>query len=379
MKIGAFAKKFDVKKSTVRYYTEKNLLVPNRKGTYPDFDETCEEDMKLIMAYRELNLSVEEIAEFLINKRLNQGYNKFYIANLKKSLIEKKSELLNLIRKSEEKVKGIDHYMNTLEDLDDKYDVKKGMTMKMLGHLKCPDCNQSFAMTHAEIYNGLIRSGLLSCDCGILFRLEDGLIIQSSYEHDPKRVGGLLSRNIKNQYYSELKLATSELNKVFSKWDHNKGILFLEAGIEILTFNLEQYLSMDGRYYFINRNKKLLSYLRDKLSSHESFDAFVFIVMQDQIPLYDVKYLVDLDGSANDQIYLSNKPLTSTLSKSLKGLEEIMYLGFGYYPIDEKYLKSYKSIFLEHIVYEKSVTGADVIMEVGRENIDIKLYHYTRA
>src|SRR6056297_1287985 len=65
LKIGEFAARFDVKKETVRFYTDKNLLTPVKIGNFYDYDRNCIEDMKTILQLKEMDFNLEEISKYL--------------------------------------------------------------------------------------------------------------------------------------------------------------------------------------------------------------------------------------------------------------------------------------------------------------------------
>ncbi|MGX7150112.1 MerR family transcriptional regulator [Enterococcus ureasiticus] len=70
MKITAFAKKFNLSTDAVRFYERSGLLQPERQSnSYREFTETDQQDLKIILALKELDFSLKEICYLLELKR----------------------------------------------------------------------------------------------------------------------------------------------------------------------------------------------------------------------------------------------------------------------------------------------------------------------
>lgn len=61
MKIGEFAKKYDIPISTVRYYIDENLITPKKNGAQYDFSKYNEFEMQILVDLRESAFSLEEM------------------------------------------------------------------------------------------------------------------------------------------------------------------------------------------------------------------------------------------------------------------------------------------------------------------------------
>ena len=70
MKIGEFAKKYNVPISTIRYYIEEGLLTPRKKGAQYDFNEANESEIQLLIDLRESSFSLEEMRQFVNISRI---------------------------------------------------------------------------------------------------------------------------------------------------------------------------------------------------------------------------------------------------------------------------------------------------------------------
>lgn len=70
MKITAFAQQFNLSTDAIRFYERSGLLQPMRQTNgYREFTETDQQDLKIILALKELNFSIKEINYLLELKR----------------------------------------------------------------------------------------------------------------------------------------------------------------------------------------------------------------------------------------------------------------------------------------------------------------------
>ncbi len=69
LRIGAFAKQFNVPASTIRYYIQRGILVPEVQNSQYLFSESCVQDMKQVLEFKEMQFSLEDIHALLTQKR----------------------------------------------------------------------------------------------------------------------------------------------------------------------------------------------------------------------------------------------------------------------------------------------------------------------
>ena len=69
LRIGAFAKRFNVPASTIRYYIQRGILVPEVQNSQYLFSESCVQDMKRVLEFKEMQFSLEDIHELLTQQR----------------------------------------------------------------------------------------------------------------------------------------------------------------------------------------------------------------------------------------------------------------------------------------------------------------------
>ena len=67
MKIGKFGEVNNLSIDTIRHYMDLSLIIPEKRGTL-FFDEYCQTDLELILHYKDLGFSLNEIKELFFIK-----------------------------------------------------------------------------------------------------------------------------------------------------------------------------------------------------------------------------------------------------------------------------------------------------------------------
>lgn len=304
MKIGAFAKHFQVNKTTVRFYTDINLLIPDSTGTYPNYNETCLKDMANIILYKSLGFTIEEIKEIKVLER-------FYV-NLSDSNMKHIHDLMD--KKITHHYKMIDEYrqqIKRIEVLKQSIDTSKiqqtmGVPFMSLSFLKCPICHESFDIENAQIKDNVIQEGSLKCRCGSNHNITDGIVYPKGFKPiDASRDKQLESieyvNKLNNNHISVIKHTGTKLNKNLDKMDHSKGIIFANADTDILMMNLDQCFKENGFYFLCSYDINALLILKSKMERQEIKGHLTFIVYNKKVPLIkDIPYLIDNVGNLYD-------------------------------------------------------------------------------
>lgn len=306
MKIGAFADKYKIKKSTIRYYSDINLLLPITSGTYPDYDDKCEKDMDDIISYKKLGFSLEEIQKIKKLERFVFKESNSYINHMQK-LIESK------IASHKDTINDISLQIESLENrlVELKPDEKEqhfGIPFATLDYLKCPLCLEKFVVQNAHIENNQIQSGNLICSCGHHFKVEDGIITQTNsitkLMHKTESQDLDHSESLNNEHMALMKKAGENIKESIASWDHSQGIVFTNADTDVLLMSLEDIFKTNGYYIFCSFEIQALKHLKDKLEHRQIRGNFIFIHYLDYVPLDNkIKYLIDNAGCFFDFVF----------------------------------------------------------------------------
>jgi len=277
MKIGAFAKKFNINRETVRYYTDKLLLNPIKTRTHYDYSEDCVEDMRTILRLKEMGFTLKEIASYLS-----------FFRNSTKNMLAMKEELFDFFDK---KIADIDNkieelkasrieLLNRLNEIKDRYKTEEGeeerigFPIEFLSKLICPICGSPLTVENGEIFRNYIMSGQIICNCGYKAAIKDGIIVFDGVDYED-----IIEEKL--QYLNEDELMPPEYTSVMHascNWIQEKlqkealegkiifdpmtqGVIRSNQIIERLTEKGEDFyfIGMDIHYPQVQNFKKLLS------------------------------------------------------------------------------------------------------------------------
>lgn len=302
MKIGAFAEKFNTKKSTIRYYTELNLLIPDKSQTYPNYNASCINDMTNILELKNMGFSIEEIMQIKVHERFQIHMTADGISEVANLLNKKIDFHLESIKEHNEKIQHIETYKNTLKP---KSIIKElGLPFRGLDFLMCPVCHEAYAMSKAVIKNNFIFEGDLQCQCDQKYTIHNGII---NFTHDDihtfERKSSSLetTRHLRNSHMAAIKSTGSAIKKDIKKWQHEKGILFINADVDILMMDLDKLFLDTGIYIFCSYDYPCLAELKVKLEQAHHQGNFVFIYFNKLIPVSkEIPYLIDNVGNMLD-------------------------------------------------------------------------------
>ena len=178
MKIGAFAKKYGINPSAVRFYVDKALLTPKRENGQYVFDETNDEQMKKILKYKSYRFTLEEIEllfyyENLSNLKDERIINEIIsILERKRDLIAQEIVSMNTITKNIDE--EISYYNGSKEKTAETQSTY--VPLSAIGILCCPECGSDLRLENAVIEADGIKEAAVSCKCGYSARIEDGIL-----------------------------------------------------------------------------------------------------------------------------------------------------------------------------------------------------------
>lgn len=318
MKIKEFADYFKVKKSTVRYYTDINLLIPEKSGSFSKYNDQCIKDMNDITRLKNMGFSIKQIQHLKLYGRFNINYFKEEHEHLDQIFSNKISELKNEIIELYNKIEDIKSYKQEICYEQEKKSI--GVPLNALNLLRCPLCNDEFTIEGASISKNMIFSGILECKCGNRLNIYDGLITDSEestketppLKNSPKRT----MIKVTNEHIAQIKSSGNHIYNHMKNWDHSKGILFPNADSDLLIMKTDDIFKKSGLYFFASYDLISLKILKKKMEYLNLNGSFAFMHIGHDFPVSkEIEYIVDNGGNICDMIK-NKKPGYST--KKLK-------------------------------------------------------------
>ena len=173
MKIGEFSKKHQVTVDTVRHYINEGLLTPLRENTQYNFSEIDDRVMDSILLLKSMNFKLEEMKAYLLFQTMYTNNTFSYLGSFRKEfedkLEENKKEIERLIKMNELIEKQIGMYQEV--------HFSRGVSLRMLQDLVCPDCDENLELEVSEILHNEIMKGKLTCPkCGRTYYIRYGVL-----------------------------------------------------------------------------------------------------------------------------------------------------------------------------------------------------------
>ncbi|MGN9164667.1 MerR family transcriptional regulator [Tissierellaceae bacterium HCP3S3_D8] len=320
MRIGKFAKSNNLTIDTVRHYMNLGLIIPEMQGGHYYFDNRCKSDLEDILSLKRMGFTLNEIKSIFIFKRLgsltpyeqNQYYKTFFES--KYESIEK--EIKNLKKVRNNLKKKIDELQSYNKEIKNKI----GINLKNLSIFKCSKCNGDLMISKGDIDNNQIISGKLRCNCGVEYKIDDGILVSNGkdIEHrlnfDNNYIGEYISSTdigYLDNIYKGLELMHKRIDYDNFK---NKIILELGSGMGFFFRHIYDGLSEDSTYIAVDNDLGRHKFLKGILELINCNKNIIFICSDfTEIPIGNksIDVLVDFSGSSNygfsNEQFLLNK------------------------------------------------------------------------
>lgn len=179
MKIGQFAKKYNVSIDTVRFYIDKGLLTPLKKNSQYIFQEIDEQTMKDIKLFKSMNFSLDEMKPLISAQEILPKYDLLGYVKFREKLISKREEILSKISDLYESKKLLDTYLSSLPKM--KKPSNNVFNMENLHYIHCSECNHKLELTDCHILNNAIESAKLTClVCNKSYSISENVLIDNT-------------------------------------------------------------------------------------------------------------------------------------------------------------------------------------------------------
>lgn len=184
MKIGTFARKFNINASTVRFYINNGLITPSKPGGQYEFDKECVADMEKILKYKKYCFTLEEIQLLFFMEKASRLQDDVVVQVCADILKNKRNEL---IKTREDLNRFIDELADEIDSMhvpqQDPTEVS-GVPFSAFPFLYCPVCQIPLKLEAASLSNGSIHKGILSCECGYGATIQDGIVLCREFAED---------------------------------------------------------------------------------------------------------------------------------------------------------------------------------------------------
>ncbi|HFU7086176.1 TPA: methyltransferase domain-containing protein [Bacillus cereus] len=308
MKIGKFGDVNNISIDTIRHYMDLSLIIPEKKGGHYFFDEYCQTDLELILHYKDLGFSLNEIKELFFYKNLAKSMNyekDIFYQSLFKLKYNKMEQEIELLEKKRDKLKGVLHDLLLTNETSNSI---IGIDLSVLYLLTCYMCSKKLILQDGIITNNQITEGRLICNCGKEYNITSGIITVgksfkanermsledtiSDYIH--KTDNAYLENMHREGEWAKKKLLHLDLN--------NKLILDIGSGLGFFLRNIYEELPEDCLYIAVDRDFNKLLFLKNVLARRNPRKNILFICADFlNIPIQNqsVDIVIDHSGTSN--------------------------------------------------------------------------------
>ncbi|MGH0594759.1 MerR family transcriptional regulator [Bacillus pretiosus] len=308
MKISKFAEVNNVSIDTIRHYMDLGLIIPEKKGGHYFFDEYCQIDLELILHYKELGFSLNEIKELFFYKNLAKSMNyekdTFY-QSLFKLKYDKLEQEIDLLEKKRDKLKEVLHDLLLTSETSNSI---IGIDLSALHLLTCSKCSKKLILQDGIINNNQITEGKLICNCGEKYIITSGIINagKSFKENERTSLEDTISDYIHetdNAYLENMHREGEWAKKKLIHLDlNNKLILDIGSGLGFFLRNIYEELPEDCLYIAVDRDLNKLLLLKDVLARRNPKRNIIFICADFlNVPIQNrsVDIVIDHSGTSN--------------------------------------------------------------------------------
>ena len=336
MKIGELAKRCGVSKDTVRYYVEKGLLIPFKKGAQMNFTDREYEDMQFIQKMKQMRFSIREIQAILTLRRLSNFIEPDTIQAYEDMLNQKKQDLHKEINRLQEAYDIVDQELTRYATRKNAKAKAMGVPLTGLSYLYCPYCGRQLMVQNAQISNNCVDEGELICSCGYHARITGGIVdtgnrYTGNYDRPDLKRG--LYRNVGEEFVTGFQKSSDLVYHRLTELD-TKGKVVMETNINgyFFLYNCIQNVEKDCLYIITDRYPEMLKMYKQLIEMLQLDLHILFIADDsDHFPIKDgcVDILLDFYGS-NEQFLYKQKGFLQEYCRYLKETAVILGALFGF-------------------------------------------------
>lgn len=336
MKIGELASRCQVTKDTIRYYVEKGLLIPFKKGAQMDFSEREKNDLLYIQRMKQMHFTVREMQEVLTLRRLSNLIEPDTIAAYERILKQKKTEIVTEISELKQAYRMVEQELREFRVGRENGGQPLGVPLRALELLCCPHCKKQLRVSGAQITGRYIESGELSCDCGYRAKISDGIVDTGNRytgQYDSPDLTRGLYRDVGEEFVTGIQRCSDLVMDRLTE-EVLDGRVVMETNINGYFFLYNHIRELEPRclYIITDRYPEMLAMYKRLIETLGLELDLLFIADDSEFfPLQEgcVDLLLDFYGS-NEQVLYKQNSFIQTYGKYLK--EDALVLGalFGF-------------------------------------------------
>lgn len=280
-----------------------------------EFSQQEEKDMERILKMKNMKLSLGEIQDIFYLRRMSNFIEPSTLHHCIDLLVNKKKEIMAAKEKMDQ---GLILLQQEIERLKDKLkapgvSVCSGVPLTVFPLLCCPKCGASLKIRQAEIENGYIMNGEISCACSWSASIQDGIVLTGN-----TYIGKYDTPDMERKLYHE---NTPEYNTCALKGpeyilqqlagEDLKGKVILEANINgfFFTYNFLSRLPHDCTYIFIDKYPEVLAMYKKYIESlYDDLNVLYIADAGEKFPLRkaSLDYYVAMFGENEYGFYHKN-------------------------------------------------------------------------
>ncbi len=341
-----FAKKFDVTVNTIRHYIEIGLVIPIKKDTQFEFDQTCIDDMNFIQELKQYRFTLQEIHRILSFKRITLLTEMEDIHYYIQTLLEKKHQLIQESKQILQSTRLIDEKVDKLS----KVSVSKnetGVPLLFVSRFYCPDCQEILQVKDAQMQGEYLFIGRIVCSCGYEARIEDGIIITPTNHLTPHNEYHIYDHRLFHEMTPELISVLEKgslwMYKRMKKRDLTNRVV-IHTNTDSFVFspkflasvqpnmiyiftgnNLEMLRKLKAKIHHINPNIPVLYMVNSDLRlplKHHSIDCVIDNLSFNEFSLFNASFALEklLPYLKHDSFIVGNNSYYGNYNRSLTNM-----------------------------------------------------------
>lgn len=308
MRIGKFGEVNKLSIDTIRHYMDLGLIVPEKKGGHYFFDEHCQNDLEIILEFKGMGFSLNEIKEIFLYKNFGEltdyEQDTYYQSLFMDKYKQVEQEINNLI-KIKEKLKT---KLDVLSAKSKGSSWRMGIDLNVLDMLKCLKCSEKLILQDGIINRNQIMEGKLTCNCGEEYLVESGILkVGNSFQaaSGPHHEEFVLEYiHVTDPTYLEnIRKVGEWLRRKLGQLSLNdKVVLELGSGVGFFLRNIFRELPENCLYIAVDRNLERHRFLKGVLERSGVKRNILFICADFlDIPIqeYSVDIVMDHSGTSN--------------------------------------------------------------------------------